>query len=271
MPFAISPYSHLGEEIEATFPGPKSLNYCTMSPNPVVLLINAVNVKKWFASRPAPGEKSRGRFEHRDDPLPGYYEYRPGRGLLLVAADENDGAKLDQPIPVIYCKLLHRNLLEPEYKSRQKNGSIVDETGNKKLGTFFRLDDGFTWIYWRDQYGKLDMSPRRRKFCIDTETGKFRPLMASDCIIDGQGFSCAGSSIRMSVGGDVHRQSTATSTSVSNPTTRPSSVRSSSAEEALRNLRTGSTASTPPSITTPSAVKVDGEDLDKRLRDLAVA
>ncbi|KAF2103874.1 hypothetical protein NA57DRAFT_50737 [Rhizodiscina lignyota] len=258
-----------------------------MSPNPYILLRNLVTPSRWFAQSTPNLQKAKGRIEHWDKPLPGYYEYIPGRGWFLIAIDSDNGEKLDNPVPLTYCRILHRFMLKDDFEGRKRWGIVKDEQGVEKRGVLFRMDDGVTWIYCWNEFGVFDVSERRIPYCVDSDTKKFRIMSASDR--QGLNDQSSGSTTRQAsstetgtsvtpsmmsfVDGDVHRPPrvrTPMPTSTQ-PSTRPSTRPSSSHGSGLQPALTQSTATTPPSFVEPQTPppKFDAPELDQKLKRLA--
>jgi hypothetical protein len=253
-----------------------------MSPNPYILLRNLITPNRWFARNDTPAQKSKGRIEHWDEPVRGVYEYIPGRGWFLIAVDSDDGDKLDKPVPLTYCRVLHRYFLKDEFESRKKWGVVTDEHGNTKKGVLFRLDDGITWIYCWNEVGEFDVCKRKLQYCIDSKTGKFRIKNSADCreasyrssestTLQGSAspnLAAATSSLRSFVEGDVHSTPRDhTSLPSTQPSTRPVSRRESSYGSGLHGLAKQKGA-TPPIPTKSETVGLDAPELDRRLRKL---
>lgn len=254
-----------------------------MSPNPYILLRNLVTPNRWFTSNTQPSHRSKGRIEHWEHPVPGLYEFVPGRGWFLVAVDTDDGDKLDNPVPLTYCRALHRFMLKDDFESRKKWGTVKDENGNCKKGVLFRLDDGVTWIFCWDEFGNFDTSDRKIPYCIDNNTRKFRIMTATDAeSISGDSLAkttCQSStprsgttvapSMQSFVEGDVHSPHPAwISLPSTQPSTRPSTRPSSThGSDVQRNL-TRSTATTPPSLAGPETPDLDAPELKRKLRRL---
>ena len=90
-----------------------------MSPN-LFLCLRALFCPVYWFQR---GERIRGsvyRREHWDSPVPGIYTFIPGQGWHLVSRDDDrDGTvKEKEPVPLMYCRVLHRYLLEDDMEER---------------------------------------------------------------------------------------------------------------------------------------------------------
>jgi hypothetical protein len=175
-----------------------------MTPNLLVATQKAFSPHKWFKSTKS--ERPTREIEERDTPVPGRYERIPGRGLYLTARLEDvpiDAAKsgaeggpvlqadsarkqqyvkLDRPIPVTYSKYLKRYLLDTEFRSRKKRGTIRNERGKEVEVGFFQLDDGVTWVQCYDQEDTFTPadSTGYKRWCIDAQTKQFRHMRKSD-------------------------------------------------------------------------------------------
>ncbi|ORY19606.1 hypothetical protein BCR34DRAFT_461172, partial [Clohesyomyces aquaticus] len=189
-----------------------------MTPNLFLATQTLFSPHKWFKSskqaRPARPVRTT---EHWDSPVPGIYEYIPGRGWYLVATDKDpsapvtaaapldtkspttatihaapapddektaDTVKLAQPIPVKYSKVLKKHLLAPDYISRKRHGRIKDESnGRVSEAGFFRLDDGVAWVHCWDQHGEFIPGPYQLWFWdgdADGKVGRFRHMRKGD-------------------------------------------------------------------------------------------
>lgn len=249
-----------------------------MSPNPYILLRNLFTPQRWFK----PGSASPvGYTEHLQTPIPGNYEYKPGRGWYLVSVDNEDENTPRLPAQVIYCRLFGRFMFQDEYESRKKFGRAKDMEGNEKIGVFFRLDDGLTWVHCWDQTGKFAPCERLQRFVVDSETGRFRIMTRADCMVSGRSpsvtttsstaapESLAGmthSAARSFVDGDVHKRSQRSSAPSTRPATRPSSSQGSY----VQAPRNASNITTPPSIAEPDIKEFDAPELRRRLKDLSM-
>ncbi|PVI02407.1 hypothetical protein DM02DRAFT_493233, partial [Periconia macrospinosa] len=172
-----------------------------MTPNLFVATQTLFQPHKWF--RQSKAEKSLRKTERWNEPVPGVYEYIPGRGWYLIEKDKlhatdkdaNDGPKdggpvlpigevgtikMQPPIAVRYSKVLKRYLLAPEYEARKRYGDIKNSRGTKLLHVgFFRLDDEISWVNCWDENGEFVPGPYRLWF-FDTKTGQFRHMLRGD-------------------------------------------------------------------------------------------
>jgi hypothetical protein len=134
--------------------------------------------------------------EHWDDPIPGVYEYIPGRGWYLIATykqpperdlepstttnmDDDNLIKMIPPTPVRYSKVLKRCFLSPDYELRKKHGDIPNERGKLVTAGFFQLDDGVAWVNCWDEEGEFIPGPYKL-WCIDAATQQFRHMRRGD-------------------------------------------------------------------------------------------
>jgi hypothetical protein len=176
-----------------------------MTPNLLLATQTLFSPHKWFNRQKS--ERPTRKTEHWDSPVPGIYEYIPGRGWYLVATDkdapaqagengkgsgdrarptskESNGAgvetiRMTQPVQVKYSKVLKRYLLAPDYEMRKKYGDVQDFRGKWYTAGFFRLDDGIAWVECWDEDGEFIPGPYKL-WCIDQQTGKFRHMLRGD-------------------------------------------------------------------------------------------
>ncbi|KAF2264789.1 hypothetical protein CC78DRAFT_220150 [Lojkania enalia] len=169
-----------------------------MTPNLLIATQTLFSPHKWFKSQRTP--RSSRRTEHWDSPVPGLYEYIPGRGWYLVATDkeapnesdtvdhamsekkpeERETIRMTPPVPVKYSKVLKRYFLAPDYQMRKQHGKIKDpDTGKLTEAGFFQLDDGIGWVQCWDEHGEFIPGPYKI-WCIDQHTGKFRHMVKGD-------------------------------------------------------------------------------------------
>jgi hypothetical protein len=153
---------------------PRILYEVNMTPNLFLLGKLIVTPQKWFT--PRSGSKSPRKQEHWDGPIPGMYEYIPGRGWYLVAVDpeHNTSTPLQLPQAITYCRVLHRHLLRQDFERRRRFEHVKGERGG-----FFLLDDEITWIKAWDETGASMQGPFER-WVIDSETRLFRPMTYGD-------------------------------------------------------------------------------------------
>lgn len=160
-----------------------------MTPNPFTALKFACSPHKWL--RRSSSTPSLGIREHWDDPIPGTYEYKPGRGWYLVEIDNVDVTSPDDasrprlPCSVTYCKLLHRYMLAPEFNERRFFDHVKNEKGDSRGLGFFRLDDGVTFVQCWSSDGSFIPGPYKR-WCRDDSTKHMRPMQYKDTVIDGE-------------------------------------------------------------------------------------
>lgn len=188
-----------------------------MSPNLFIMAQTAVNPQRWFTrskSQPdigtTPGA-SLALTEHWKSPVPGTYRHRPGAGWFLIESDA-DKSQPEFPDKVFFSAALDRKVLLSDYQarstqarlpvpptaspagSRPSSGSRSSSPSgtkakaqNKKdrkpkeqpMVNFVRLQDEVTWLNDKDANGELTKAPWQR-FCIDEETGEFRPMLRRD-------------------------------------------------------------------------------------------
>ncbi|KAF2681508.1 hypothetical protein K458DRAFT_406490 [Lentithecium fluviatile CBS 122367] len=170
-----------------------------MTPNLFVATQTLFKPKKWF--RKDKHERPTRKTEHWESPVPGVYEYIPGRGWYLLATYKNapsdttdtdskeggpiksfgeeDLIKMAPPTPVRYSKVLKRYLLSPDYEIRKKHGAIPNERGKMVQAGFFQLDDGVAWVNCWDEKGEFIPGPYKL-WCIDAKTKAFRHMKKGD-------------------------------------------------------------------------------------------
>ena len=175
----------------------------SMTPNLFLATQTLFSPHKWFKDRKS--ERPTRKTEHWDVPIPGIYEYIPGRGWYLIATDKNASTNLDPnpqvlegrplavpntedpkettamtpPVPVRYSKVLKRYMLEPDYKLRKRHGDIEDSRGKRVQVGFFQLDDGIAWVQCWDDEGEFIPGPYKL-WCIDARTNSFRHMLRKD-------------------------------------------------------------------------------------------
>lgn len=172
-----------------------------MTPNLLIATQKVLSPHKWFRTSPK-AERPKRRMEYWAEPIPGQYEYIPGRGWFLVAQLKDTPPKVDtskdsavvsvecltptefvklpKPIPVHRSQILKRYLLEEEYKKRKTQSWIRTEDGKRQLVGFFQLDDGIAWVQCWDENGEFIARSEYKRWCIDPDTGHFRHLRRSD-------------------------------------------------------------------------------------------
>lgn len=180
-----------------------------MTPNLLVATQTLFSPHKWFKSK---AERTKRTTEHWDSPVPGIYEYIPGRGWYLVATDKNhpentekstkDESELTKkstkddkvnneqtkretvpmtpPVQVKYSKVLRKYLLAPDYQMRKKHGKIKDDSGKFYEAGFFRLDKPENaWVECWDDNGEFIPGPYKL-WVIDHNSGEFRHMLKGD-------------------------------------------------------------------------------------------
>ncbi|KAF1957749.1 hypothetical protein CC80DRAFT_33189 [Byssothecium circinans] len=172
-----------------------------MAPNLFVASQTLFQPRKWFRS--SKSEKPKRLQERWEEPVPGFYEYIPRRGWFLIEKDKDitavgSGAdpkggpvltieetapketiKVDPPVAVRYSKVLKRYLLSPDYLDRKKDGEIENSQGKKIIVSFFRLDDGVSWVNFLDEHGEFIPGPYRL-WIIDSSSKNFRHMLRRD-------------------------------------------------------------------------------------------
>jgi hypothetical protein len=168
-----------------------------MTPNLLVATQTLFSPHKWF--KPSNKvERPKRKHEHWDAPIPGIYEYIPGRGWYLVATDKivatnsshdindpkrnnviRETVQMTQPIQVKYSKVLKEYLLAPDYEMRKRHGKVQNERGRWYDAGFFRLNDGVAWVECWDEEGEFIPGPYKL-WCIDQRTGNFRHMLKGD-------------------------------------------------------------------------------------------
>lgn len=173
-----------------------------MTPNLFVATQKVFQPRKWFKKQ---NDKPQRRTERWESPLPGVYEYIPGRGWYLVATYEEhaesdaagiaskDGGPVggavpakhketvpvSPPVPVRYSKVLKKYLLNPDYEVRKKYGTIENAKGRMVQVGFFKLDDGVAWVNCWDEEGEFIPGPYKL-WCIDKHNDRFRHMLKAD-------------------------------------------------------------------------------------------
>lgn len=176
-----------------------------MTPNLFLATQKVFSPHKWFKA--SKSERPTRRTEEWTTPVPGQYEYIPGRGWYLIAtlkdaptntsglkaaeggpvfpakaSQPKDYVMLEQHIKVHYSRFLRRNILEPEYKMRKKQGMIKNENGKLVERSFFKLDDGVTWVQCYDAEGNFVAGGDKgyQRWVIDSQTKQFRHMLKRD-------------------------------------------------------------------------------------------
>lgn len=149
-----------------------------MAPNLFLCLRTVFCPTYWFHR----GERIDGltrRAEHWDSPVPGIYRYIPGRGWHLIYCDGHEDDE-KAPIPLVYCRILHRYIFKHEMEDRSRTESVALEEGAAPVKrTFFRLDDGCTWVIGWDAKDRFIPGPYN-KWYLDAETNCMRRVSWSD-------------------------------------------------------------------------------------------
>jgi hypothetical protein len=239
-----------------------------MSPNLFLLGKLIVSPQQWFV--PRSGSRSPRKQEHWDAPIPGTYEYIPGRGWYLIAIDagHQTSPQLRLPQPATYCKILHRPMLRQEFESRRKF-----ETVKGQKGGFFLMDDGVTWVRAWDKNGAF-IAKDLEKWIIDSETRLFRRMTRDDVEWVSRRGSLADSP-------QVSSQASPRSHSVVSPRIASRKSYESSQSTSLQAYRTydsstadsivPGTALTTPSINEKEAECLSATELRSRLMELGSA
>ncbi|KAL2222065.1 hypothetical protein M432DRAFT_587972 [Thermoascus aurantiacus ATCC 26904] len=148
-----------------------------MAPNPFLCLRTLCCPLYWFQR----GERFDDSIcveEHWSAPVPGIYRYIPKRGWHLVRRDDADEDE-EIPQPTVYCRILHRYLLESEMQERCRWHTVKGKGDKPQKFLFFRLDDGYTWVAGWDAKGRFIPGPYR-KWCYDKESMTMRRMTASE-------------------------------------------------------------------------------------------
>ncbi|KAJ4362522.1 hypothetical protein N0V83_010616 [Neocucurbitaria cava] len=176
-----------------------------MTPNLFLATQRVFSPHKWFKT--SKNERAVRQTEFWEDgPVPGLYEYIPGRGRYLVATvkeastnvtdsktseggpvlppsspQPREYVHLEHPIPITYSRAIKRWFLDPDYKLRKKHGVITNNRGKRVTVGFFRTDDhgGVAWVQCWDEEGTFVPGPYQ-KWCIDAETKQFRHMRKRD-------------------------------------------------------------------------------------------
>ena len=187
-----------------------------MTPNLYLCARTVVRPDTWVSRKHnrSSSHADRHLIEHWDSPVPGTYEFFPGRGWYLTHRDypidngyesgyESDQSGLSASTSttsrstasitstsstsstfsicpkgeeVRYCRILHRYFLASELEARCRWGPVIRGEGNKaEICRFFRLDDGISWVLCWDSKGRFLYGPYRKYF-MDQETGHMRPM-----------------------------------------------------------------------------------------------
>ncbi|KAH7377789.1 hypothetical protein BKA66DRAFT_150740 [Pyrenochaeta sp. MPI-SDFR-AT-0127] len=176
-----------------------------MTPNLFLATQKVFSPHKWFKA--SKSERPTRRTEEWTSPVPGQYEYIPGRGWYLIATlkdaatdasrlnateggpvlpakspQSKEYVVLEQHIKVHYSRFLRRNILDHEYKLRKKQGMIKNENGKLVERSFFKLDDGITWVQCYDAEGNFVAGGEKgyQRWVIDSQTQQFRHMLKRD-------------------------------------------------------------------------------------------
>jgi hypothetical protein len=248
--------------------------FTSMTPNLFLATQTLFSPHKWFRNQPKPTKPVR-RTEHWSLPVPGTYEYIPGRGWYLIATDkkpedskapqdaEVPTIKLHQPVQVKYSKVLKRYLLAPDYEMRKREGRVLNDTGRKEHAGFFQLDDGIAWVKAWDADGEFIPGPYKL-WIPDPKTGLFRHMLKTDDPEYAERVISRRNSFEPRRGSQDSRstQYNPSTGAKSNPSTRANSCRDKSSNPASRaNTRpsspnSGSSGNVPLSEATTLAAEV---------------
>ncbi|CAO2655388.1 Nn.00g104520.m01.CDS01 [Neocucurbitaria sp. VM-36] len=176
-----------------------------MTPNLFLATQRVFSPHKWFKSSKSERMVRQTEF-WEDGPVPGLYEYIPGRGRYLIATlkdaptdvadlktteggpvlpasspQPREYVQLERPIPITYSRAVKRWFLDPDFKVRKKYGTITNDRGKRVEVGFFRTDDhgGVAWVQCWDEEGTFIPGPYQ-KWCIDTESKQFRHMRKRD-------------------------------------------------------------------------------------------
>jgi hypothetical protein len=116
-----------------------------MAPNLFICLRAVFCPTYWFQN----GDRIKGavnREQHWETPVPGTYQFFPGKGWHLIHRDDDDhDEKL--PAPLVYCRVLHRYMFESEFEDRCRWFSApLHRGGRPEQLRFLLLDDGVSWV-----------------------------------------------------------------------------------------------------------------------------
>ncbi|KAI9771238.1 MAG: hypothetical protein M1835_006456, partial [Candelina submexicana] len=107
-----------------------------MAPNLFVGVRTLFKPQTWFCHKAHPKRNtSIGRLEHWDSPIPGTYEYIPGRGWYLVATDSPSSIKKRQPVN--YCQITKKWVLQSDFEQRSHFAIVEVSPGKQKRMGFF--------------------------------------------------------------------------------------------------------------------------------------
>ncbi|KAI9683140.1 MAG: hypothetical protein M1829_005931 [Trizodia sp. TS-e1964] len=138
-----------------------------MTPNVTLVLRKAFSPSRWLRKRSRCCNAPKSKVEHWSRPVPGTYEYIPGRGWYMIEKDGFGPLKVRQA--VVYCQVLGRWILQAEFECR----SQVVWTDEGKRIRCFQLDDGVTWVNCWGMDGRVKNAPWDR-WMLDEKNGNFR-------------------------------------------------------------------------------------------------
>ncbi|KAI9718437.1 MAG: hypothetical protein M1812_004158 [Candelaria pacifica] len=149
-----------------------------MAPNLFVGIRTLFTPQTWFCHKSCNKRSpSVGRLEHWDSPIPGTYEYIPGRGWYLIATDSPSSMKKRQPVS--YCQITKTWVLQSDFEERSQFAVVDIASGKHKRMGFYRLDDGIAYVMCWNGEGAFLPGPWER-WCLDKETRKFRRMLIAD-------------------------------------------------------------------------------------------
>ncbi|KAJ5611014.1 hypothetical protein N7510_007733 [Penicillium lagena] len=116
-----------------------------MAPNLFICLRAVFCPTYWFQN----GNRINGavnREQHWETPVPGTYQFFPGKGWHLIRRDDG-GHDEKLPAPLVYCRVLHRYMFESELEDRCRWFSApLHRGGRPEQLRFLLLDDGVSWV-----------------------------------------------------------------------------------------------------------------------------
>ena len=113
------------------------------------------------------------------------YKYVHGHGWCLVRHHDLVKAGSTEKESVIWCQILQRWMPQSDLDDRIRRATVIRDDGTTTERSFFRLDDGATWVDCWDSQGKIKPGPWRR-WCIDNDGDdvvdphKMRPMLKRD-------------------------------------------------------------------------------------------
>jgi hypothetical protein len=173
-----------------------------MTPNLFLATQKVFQPHKWF--RAPRTERPTRVTEYWTTPVPGQYEYIPGRGWFLIAtvkeaptepqsseagpvqlatsSKPREFERLEKPTPVHRSRVLGRYLLEDDYKRRKKTTHIKNDRGKRVEAGFFQLDNGVAWVHCWDENGIFIPGDNGgyKLWCLDSATNEFRHMRKGD-------------------------------------------------------------------------------------------